>query len=70
MTSQHGQQTIAIHILANITRSKGNQTMKFGQWIECNMRTIFLEISFSKCGGETTPRPFSEKSKLNISLGQ
>ena len=30
MTPQPGQQTIAIHILPNISRSKGNQTMKFG----------------------------------------
>ena len=29
MTSQTGEQTIAIHILSNISRSKGNQTMKF-----------------------------------------
>ena len=27
------------------------------------MRTIFLEKSFSKCGGETIPRPFSKNSK-------
>ena len=29
MTSQTGEQTIAIHILSNISRSKGNQAMKF-----------------------------------------
>ena len=34
------------------------------------MRNIFLEKSCKKCGGETSPRPFSEKSKLNISLDQ
>ena len=34
MTSQPGQQTIAIHILINISRTKGNQTIKFGQLIE------------------------------------
>ena len=28
MTSQPGLQTITIHILPNISRSKGNQTMK------------------------------------------
>ena len=56
------------YILASISRSKGNQTMKFGQLKECNMRTIFLEKSFSKCGGDTIPTPFSKKSKLNISL--
>ena len=57
-------------MLPNILRSKGNQTMKFGQLIECNMRKIFLENSYAKCGGETSPRPFSEKLKLNISLDQ
>ena len=44
--------------------------MKFGQLIECNMRNIFLEKSYTKCGGETIPRPFSKKSKLSISLDQ
>ena len=34
LTSQTGQQTITIHILPNISRSKGNQAMKFGQLIE------------------------------------
>ena len=65
MTSQPGQQTIVIHILPNILRSKGNQAMKFGQLTECNMRNTFLEKSYRKCGGETSPRSFSEKLKLN-----
>ena len=56
--------------MPNISRNKGNQTMKFGQLIEYNMRNIFLEKSYTKCGGETSPRPFSEKLKLNISLDQ
>ena len=43
MMSQPSLQTIAIHILANISRSKGIQTNNFGQLIEHNMRTIFLE---------------------------
>ena len=42
MTSQPGQQTIAIHILPNISRSKGNQTMKLEQLITYNKRNIFL----------------------------
>ena len=42
--------------------------MKFGQLIECNMRNIFLEKSYAKCGGGTSPKPFSKKLKLNISL--
>ena len=43
MTSQPGKQTIAIHILHNISRSKSNQTIKFGQLTEYNMRNNFLE---------------------------
>ena len=43
MTSRPGYQTIVIHILPNITRSKGNQTMKFGELIEYNTRNIFLK---------------------------
>ena len=54
----------------NISRSKVNQTMKFGQLIEHNISKIFLEKSFTKCGGETSPRPFSGKLKLRISLIQ
>ena len=34
------------------------------------MRNIFLEKSYKKWGGETSPRPFSEKSKLIIPLDQ
>ena len=44
--------------------------MKFGQLIECNIRNSFLEKSYTKCGGETCPRPLSEKLKLTISLDQ
>ena len=34
MTSQTSEQTIAIHISPNISRSKGNRTMTLGQFIE------------------------------------
>ena len=44
--------------------------MKLGQLIENNMTNIFLEKSYTLCVGETSPRPFSEKCKLNISLGE
>ena len=70
MTSQSGKQTIAIHILSNISKRKGNQTIKFGQLIEYNMRSSFLEKSYTKCVGETIPRPFSKKSKLYTYLDQ
>ena len=42
--------------------------MKFGQLTEHNMRNSFLEKSYTECGGETSPRLFSEKLKLGISL--
>ena len=42
MTSLLGLQTIAIHIFPNISQSKGNQTMKFGELIKYNKRNIFL----------------------------
>ena len=48
--------------------NKGNQAIKFGQLR--NMRNILLEKSYTKCSGETGPRPFSGKLKLTISLDQ
>ena len=51
MMSQPSYQTIVIHILPNISRSKGNQTMKFGQLVECNMRNVFLEKLYTICCG-------------------
>ena len=51
-----------------MSRSKGNQTKKFGQLIEHNMRNTFVQTSYTKCGGgETIRRPLSKKS---ISLNQ
>ena len=44
--------------------------MKFGQLIEYNMRNIFVEKSYTKCGGETILRTFSKKSKLSLCLDQ
>ena len=57
-------------MLPNILRSKGNQTMKFGQLIGYDMGNIFLGKSHTKCGGETIPRLFPEKLKLSIFLDQ
>ena len=57
-------------MLPKISRSRDNQTVKFGQLIEYNMRKIFLEKSYAKCGGETIPKPFPKNPKLSISLDQ
>ena len=42
MTSQPGLQTVAIHILSNISESKGNEKMKFVQLMENSTRNVFL----------------------------
>ena len=47
-------ETITIPILPNISRFKGNQTMKLGQLIEYNIATIFLQTSCRKLGRETS----------------
>ena len=57
VTSQPGQQTITMHILPNISRSKGNQTMKLGQLLEYNKRNIFLQKLCRKSGRKTSSRP-------------
>ena len=62
VTSKLGKHTIATNILPNISRSKENQTMKLGQLIKYNMRNIFLEKSYIRCGGETGLRSFSKRS--------
>ena len=66
MTSEPWKQTIGMHIPSNISGSQDNQTWKFGQLIEYNMRNIFLEKSFIKRVEKTIPRRFSKKSKLHI----
>ena len=53
MKSQPGKQTIAIDLLSNISRSKGNQAIKFGQSIKyttCKITQIVMEKVF--------PNPF------------
>ena len=67
MTLQSAKQTIATQILPNISRIKGNQTMKFGHLIECDIK-IFLEKLYTKYGRENISRPFSKISKLSIAL--
>ena len=56
MTSQPGLQTIAIH-MPNISKSIGNQKMKFGQLIEYTKKNIFIQKACEKWGRETSSRP-------------
>ena len=69
-TSQPGQQTNLTDTLTHISRSKDNLAMKTGQSLQYNVRNISLEKSFTKCGRETIPRPFSKKLNLSTSLDQ
>ena len=62
MTLQAGQQIITLHLLQNISRIKGTQTTKFGQFIEYSMENIFLENSYVESGIAVSPRFFYEKS--------
>ena len=48
MTSQPGQQTIAIDILPNISQNKGKQTMKLGQLIVYNKKNFFFKKTVQK----------------------
>ena len=50
MTSQSGSQTIKIHILPNISWSKGKQTMKFGQLVKYNKMKDYMRQKQVVCG--------------------
>ena len=54
MSSQPNQQLITIHMLHNISRAKGNHTMKLGQLIECN-KTFFFKNQAEKEAGKLVP---------------
>ena len=57
MMSQTGHKINTIHILPNISRSKGNQTTKFGQLIEYNM-IFFLKNHTQNMVEKLVPDPF------------
>ena len=65
MMSQIGKQIITINILPNISRSKGNQAMKFGQLTKHSVINKFHYISCTKEVTETSSRRrFSFKKDL------
>ena len=59
LMSKTGKQGIAIHRFLNISRSKGNQTVKFVNLLEHNMRKFSLEKSYTGC--YRTSIPFLKK---------
>ena len=67
MTSHTGKQVIVIHILPNISRSKGNQAIKFSHLIAYKVKNIFFQKLCRKCDRETSPRPsFFLKKKKSV----
>ena len=70
MKSQTRKQIIAIYIVSNNWINKDNQVIEFGQLTEYNIRNYFLEISYTKWGGEASPSSFHKKSKLSVCLDQ
>ena len=44
MASQPGKKTIAIHILPNISRSKDDQAMKYGQLIQFSVYLLDAKL--------------------------
>ena len=59
-------QTIIIHILPNISKSKDNQPMKFGQLIECNLRNIFLQNHAENEAERLVPDFFLKKALYKV----
>ena len=54
----------------HISQHLGNQAIRQWNLVSLKEKSIFLEKWYTKCSGETIPRPFSKKSKLSISLDQ
>ena len=49
---------ITIHILSNISRSKDNQTIKFGQLLKYNMKKLISKNHTQNVVGKVVPGPF------------
>ena len=58
MTSNPGKQTIVIHILPNISRSKSNQIKEFGQLIDNNRELFLLKNDTKSVEEKLLPNPF------------
>ena len=55
-TSQTRQKIILIHILSDISKSKGNQEMKVAELIKDSTRNVFIQKMMT-WGKETSSRP-------------
>ena len=66
MTSHIAQQVIIIYILFNISGSKGNQAMKFGQLIEYRGRKFSSKLIQKESQGDELQTCFCFLKKLCI----
>ena len=55
LTQPHTKYKTSLSLTQPVSRIKGNQIKKFGQFIEYVMSNTFLEKSYAKCSGETIP---------------
>ena len=67
MTSQPGKQTIAIHILPYISKSKGYWTMIFGHIVEYNIRNVSWKNHTHKRVEKLFSGPFLKNQNDHIS---
>ena len=58
-----------MHILLNISRIKGKQTMKFGQLIEYNKRNIFLQNHAENEAWKLVPESLYKVKASGLQLG-
>ena len=70
MTSKTGKQIITIHILPNISRSKGNKIMKFGQFINVTWKIPFSKNYMQNVVENLVPDLLLKNQLFTISLDQ
>ena len=58
---------ITIRILPNLSKGKGNLTLKLGQFIECKMTNYFPESRFTKYVMKLVPDPSMKTEMEQIS---
>ena len=72
MTSQHGEQTIAVDMLLNISRNKGIQTINFVQLIKYNFsrKTFFLKNHTQNVVEKLFPGAFLKHQNQNYYMSK
>ena len=53
-----------MHTFPNISRSKDNLAMKFGQLIQYNLKNFFIERSYTKCAEKLFSGPYLKYQNL------